>query len=104
MGDAMPSLQDDLDAVDMLIRGFQVSRMLRAVADLDLADKVPANGSCELDPLAQECRVQSLPLLRILRGVGGLRHFLRDIGRSDQPFSAVSVAAIEAERGRAPPL
>ena len=35
----------DRVALDLLIRGFQVSRMLRLAADLGIADKIPKEGS-----------------------------------------------------------
>jgi hypothetical protein len=35
------SIEQDRQALDLLMRGFQVSRMLRLVADLGIADKIP---------------------------------------------------------------
>ncbi|MDR6534636.1 hypothetical protein [Variovorax soli] len=37
-------VEGDREALDLLIRGFQVSRMLRLVADLGLADKISPAG------------------------------------------------------------
>jgi hypothetical protein len=68
-------VREDLEALDNLIRGFQVSRMLRVAADLNLPDKVPVNGSCELDALAHDCGVQSSPLIRILRALAAFDIF-----------------------------
>lgn len=68
----MPDPQDDGDTratLDLLLRGFQVSRMLRLVADLGIADRIPPDGHRSLDELAVECSVQPQPLIRILRAL-----------------------------------
>lgn len=86
-------------ALDLLIRGFQVSRMLRLVADIGLADKIPRYGSAQLGDLAQACSVQPAPLLRVLRALaafgifrigrdGAVAHSPRSILlRTDEPRS-----------------
>lgn len=38
-----------------MIRGFQVSRMLRLVADLSIADQLPHHGETCIDALAAAC-------------------------------------------------
>jgi hypothetical protein len=40
---------DDRAGLDLLIRGFQVSRMLRLVADLRVADLVPLDEQVGID-------------------------------------------------------
>lgn len=78
------------EALDLLIRGFQVSRMLRLVADLGLADKVPKDGSTHVSELAAACSVLAPPLLRVLRALaafgvfrvgvdGGVSHSARSL-------------------------
>ena len=58
---------ENREALDLLMRGFQVSRMIRLVADLDIADKIGEVEDCDLNELAIACAVQSAPLLRVLR-------------------------------------
>jgi hypothetical protein len=60
---------DDRTALDLLLRGFQVSRMLRLVADLQIADKIAADGHVAIETLAAACGVQSQPLIRVLRAL-----------------------------------
>ena len=74
----MSNPQEDGDAraaLDLLLRGFQVSRMLRLVADLGIADRIPPDGDRTLDELAMECGVQPQPLIRILRALGSFAVF-----------------------------
>ena len=66
---------DDSNALDLLIRGFQLSRMIRLVADLAIADKIPADGNCEVDALATACAVLPVPLLRVLRALAAFGIF-----------------------------
>lgn len=66
-----PADPQDRAALDRLMRGFQVSRMIRAVADVALADRIGADASRGIDELAAECGVQPLPLLRIVRALAG---------------------------------
>jgi hypothetical protein len=89
----------DREALDLLIRGFQISRMLRLVADLGLADKIPKDGSRTVSDLATACAVLALPLLRVLRALaafgvfrisadGSVSHSARSVLlRTDQPDS-----------------
>ena len=89
----------DQVALDMLIRGFQVSRMLRLVADLGIADKIPKEGNCNVRDLAIVCAVLATPLLRVLRALaafgifrigadGSVAHSPRSVLlRTDEPNS-----------------
>ena len=86
-------------ALDLLIRGFQVSRMLRLVADLGIADKIPKEGNCNVRDLAIACAVLASPLLRVLRALaafgifrigadGSVAHSPRSVLlRTDEPNS-----------------
>ena len=58
---------ENREALDLLMRGFQVSRMIRLVADLEIADKIGEVEDRDLNELATACAVQSAPLLRVLR-------------------------------------
>jgi hypothetical protein len=71
---------DDRVALDLLVRGFQVSRMLRLVADLGIADCIPPDGNVAIDALAAQCSVQSQPLIRVLRALAafGIFHVASD--------------------------
>ena len=69
------STQSDVEALDLLIRSFQVSRMLRLVADLTVADKLPDDGARNMDDLASACGVQATPLLRVLRALAAFDVF-----------------------------
>ena len=44
--------------LDLLLRGFQVSRMLRLVADLGIADRISPGDDLSLSDLAADCGVQ----------------------------------------------
>jgi len=61
--------------LDLLLRGFQVSRMLRVVADLGVADRIPTDGAVAVTDLAAACSVQPRPLLRILRALAAFGVF-----------------------------
>jgi hypothetical protein len=69
------STQDDREALDGLIRGYQVSRMLGLVAELQVADRVPEHGSLSVGDLARACGVRPVPLLRILRALAAFQVF-----------------------------
>jgi hypothetical protein len=74
----MPELSDvndDRAALDLLVRGFQVSRMLRLIADFGVADRIPPDGNVAIDALAAECGVQSQPLIRVLRALAAFGVF-----------------------------
>jgi hypothetical protein len=59
----------DRSGLDLLLRGFQVSRMLRLVADLGIADRIAPGGQVAIVDLAAQCNVLRAPLLRILRAL-----------------------------------
>lgn len=65
----------DREQLDLLLRGFQVSRMLRLVADLGVPDKVPAAGQVTVQELAEACAVLAEPLLRVLRALAAVGVF-----------------------------
>ena len=66
---------DDRAALDLLIRGFQISRMIRLAADLGIADAVPEHGHADVAVLAKSCAVLPRQLLRLLRALGAFRIF-----------------------------
>lgn len=63
-------------ALDLLVRGFQVSRMLRLVADLGIADRITPDGHMTIDTLAAECGVRPQPLIRVLRALAAFDVFI----------------------------
>jgi hypothetical protein len=65
----------DRAALDLLIRGFQISRMLRLIADLGVADKIPKEGGCDVSELAKACEVLPTQLLRVLRALAAFEIF-----------------------------
>jgi hypothetical protein len=65
----------DRESLDLLLRGFQVSRMLRLVADLQVADKVPPDRSIPVQDLAADCAIPHGPLLRVLRALAAFQVF-----------------------------
>ena len=71
----VPTGNDDREALDLLIRGFEVSRMLRLVADLGLADKLPRDGNTPVSALAADCSARAAPLLRVLRALASFGVF-----------------------------
>jgi len=73
----MVEVQADRDRheLDLLLRGFQVSRILRLVADLGVADKIPAEGSLSIRDLASSCAVLPQPLTRVLRVLAAFKIF-----------------------------
>jgi hypothetical protein len=65
----------DREELDLLLRGFQVSRMLRLIADLGVADKIPTEGHVTVQDLAAACAVLPEPMLRVLRALAAFRIF-----------------------------
>jgi len=61
--------------LNLMIRGFQVSRMLRLVADLSIADRFPHRGETDIAALAAACGVLGTPLLRVLRALAAFGVF-----------------------------
>jgi hypothetical protein len=74
MADIQATAQDRTE-LELLLRGFMVSRMLRLVADLSLADRIPPDGEFPVRDLAVACGVLEGPLLRILRSLASLGVF-----------------------------
>jgi hypothetical protein len=66
---------DDRQSLVLLMRGFQVSRVIRLAADLKIADRIPLNGSRQIDELAADCSVLSQPLMRCLRALASFGIF-----------------------------
>jgi SAM-dependent methyltransferase len=58
---------DDRQVVDLLIRGFQVSRTIRLAADLTIADQIEPDAQRTVTDLAETCGVLPQPLLRAIR-------------------------------------
>jgi hypothetical protein len=98
----MPESQepdDERAALDLLLRGFQVSRMLRLVADLGVADRISLDGGVAVGDLARDCGVQPQPLMRVLQALaafgifavmanGSVAHTARSrLLRTDRPNS-----------------
>jgi len=69
------SSDQDYEQLDLLLRGFQVSRMLRLVADLQIADKIAPDRDILLADLAAACLVLPEPLLRVLRALAAFGVF-----------------------------
>ena len=62
-------------ALDLLLRGFQVSRLLRLVADLGIADRIAPDAHVTIAVLAGQCGVQAQPLIRVLRALASFGVF-----------------------------
>lgn len=62
-------------ALDLLLKGFQVSRMLRVVADLGVADRIAPDNRVALDELAAACGVQARPLRRVIQALASFDVF-----------------------------
>jgi len=65
----------DRQELDLLLRGFQVSRMLRLVADFGVADNVPSDSPISLHELADKCAVLPEPIFRVLRVLASFKIF-----------------------------
>ena len=74
MSDTTAHDKDRLE-LDLLLRGFQVSRMLRVVADLGVADRIAADDAVAVNDLAAGLNVHPTPLLRMLRGLAAFDVF-----------------------------
>jgi hypothetical protein len=74
MGASAPNAQDRAE-LDLLLRGFQVSRMLRLVADLGVADRIPPDDALPLNDLASACSVLPERLIRVLRALAAFQIF-----------------------------
>jgi hypothetical protein len=62
-------------ALDLLLRGFQVSRMLRLVADLGVAEKIAPDRTISINELAAACSVRPEQLIRVLRALAAFGVF-----------------------------
>lgn len=67
--------ENDWRELDLLLRGFQISRMLRLVADLGIADRIAMERSITVAELAQACAVLPEQLIRVLRALAAFRIF-----------------------------
>ena len=74
MPEPVSSAEDRME-LDLLLRGFQVSRMLRLVADLGIADKLALDGAVAVSDLAIASSVLPEPLLRVLRALASFQIF-----------------------------
>lgn len=74
MSDTSPS-EIDWNAVNFLVHGFQVSRIIRLAADLGLADRIEAGADRPVAQLAAECAVDPGQLLRVLRTLAAVQIF-----------------------------
>lgn len=69
---------DDRLALDLLIRGFQISRIIRLVADLGIADRVAPDGAASIAELARASGALPEPLLRAVRALAAFEIFRLD--------------------------
>jgi hypothetical protein len=67
--------EKDRVELDLLLRGFQVSRMLRLVADLGIADKISPDEAVQVKELAVACSILPKPLIRVLRALAAFQIF-----------------------------
>jgi hypothetical protein len=54
-------VDDERAALDLLLRGFQISRMLRLVAELGIADRIAPDGQIAIEALATACNALRWP-------------------------------------------
>src|SRR4051794_11328226 len=71
----MSSDEQDRADLDLLLRGFQVARLLRLVADLGIADAVGSEQRIAVTELASRCEVEQAQLLRVLRALAAFGIF-----------------------------
>ncbi|MDX2201491.1 MAG: methyltransferase [Hyphomicrobiaceae bacterium] len=71
----MSDQERDLHDLDLLLRGFQISRLLRLAADLGMADRIAATGSRSMAELAAECGVLPVQLTRVVRALAAFGIF-----------------------------
>ena len=75
----MVSDQDgELDELSLLIQGFQIARLIKAAADLGLADKIEPAASVAVTDLAASLEVEPARLLRLLRALAAFGIFVAD--------------------------
>ena len=66
---------DDRASLDLLVRGFQISRMLRLVADIGVADRIELDDHISIARLAEACGARPQPLIRVLRALAAFGVF-----------------------------
>jgi hypothetical protein len=69
---------DDYQALDLLIRGYQISRAIRLVADLRIADDVTPEAAVSVTDLASASGVEAPQLLRVVRALAAFGIFRID--------------------------
>ncbi len=62
-------------SMDLLIRAFQITRVVRLAADLGLADKISPDIGSHVSEVAAACSVQSSQLLRVFRALAAFGIF-----------------------------
>jgi SAM-dependent methyltransferase len=70
----------DRAELDLLIHGFQISRMIRAAADLALPDRIAPGEESEIGVLATVCAVEPMPLRRLVRALAAFGIFRMTAG------------------------
>ena len=95
---------DDRLALDLLIRGLRVSRTIRLVADLGVADKIAFDVACPVADSAA-CGVMPGPLLRALRTLAafGVVRVAERSGSPGPPSPAASYRRHWAKEGHEQP-
>jgi len=101
----------DRTALDLMLRGFMVSRMLRLIADLGVADQVPPDGRAAVEEVARARGATPTQLRRVLRALaafgvfdlapdGSIGHTSRSLLlRTDAPRSLRHAARFWTGRG-----
>ena len=75
----MVQSQDEyFDELVLLIQGFQVTRILKAAADLGLADLIQPGESVAVEHLAVSCEIDPKRLLRLCRALAAFGVFTLD--------------------------
>ena len=82
--------------IALLIRSFQISKMLEVAATLDLANRI-GNECRPAAELARECGADPEMLLRLCRAPCRLRDFLGGRERRHKPDEPLSLAPSEFE-------
>ena len=92
----------DRTRLNLMIRGFQVSRMIRLVADLGIADKLQVGERRGVGDLAVESAAQAMPLLRVLRALSSFGVFSVDAAGSVEHTALSLLLRADAERSLRP--
>ena len=71
----MTSIRENRVPLYLLIRAFQISRMIRLVADFGIADSIPSSGGCHVHKLAAAHSIDPAQLLRVLRALAAFDIF-----------------------------